>query len=67
MLHGTVHQLFRAIIPARGIVKNARTEAEKAKCSRMKKDKVGLSVLLKRWSFVAKVSTDIATRLRLLL
>eukprot|EP00904_Undaria_pinnatifida_P013204 jgi/Undpi1/9013/HiC_scaffold_26.g11474.m1 len=56
----SLQQIFRAVIPARGAVKNARTNAEKAKCSRVKKDKVGLTVLLTQWSFVAKVLTLVA-------
>lgn len=50
----SVMQIFRALIPGRGAIKIARTEAEKTKCSRLKKDKAGLSVLW-RWSFVTKV------------
>ncbi|CAB1121292.1 unnamed protein product [Ectocarpus sp. CCAP 1310/34] len=51
----SLKQILRAIIPARGAVE-ARTSAEKTKCTRMKKDKAGLSVLW-RWSFVTKVLT----------
>ncbi|CAM9819394.1 unnamed protein product [Ectocarpus sp. 6 AP-2014] len=51
----SLKQILRAIIPARGAV-DARTGAEKTKCTRMKKDKAGLSVLW-RWSFVTKVLT----------
>lgn len=48
-------QIFRAIVPARGELKESRTAAEAKKCGRLKKDKVGLSVLFTRWSFVTKV------------
>lgn len=51
-------QILRAVIPARGVVKDARTHSEKAKCDRLKKDKVGLSVLF-RWSFATKVGAQI--------
>lgn len=53
--HVTSRQIFRALIPGRGAIKPARTGAEKIKCSRLKKDKAGLSVLW-RWSFVTKVN-----------
>lgn len=56
----SLQQIFRAVIPARGAVKNARTNVEKSKCSRLKKDKVGLTVLLTQWSFVGKVLTLVA-------
>ncbi|CAN0363380.1 unnamed protein product [Ectocarpus sp. 6 AP-2014] len=51
----SLKQILRAIIPARGAI-DARTGEEKTKCTRMKKDKAGLSVLW-RWSFVTKVLT----------
>ncbi|CAM9107702.1 unnamed protein product [Laminaria digitata] len=56
----SLKQIFRAVIPARGAVKNARTNVEKAKCSRLKKNRVGLTVLLTQWSFVGKVLTLVA-------
>eukprot|EP00903_Cladosiphon_okamuranus_P005360 g5354.t1 len=49
-------QIFRALIPGRGAIKTARTEAETTKCSRLKKDNVGLSVLW-RWSFFTRLLT----------
>lgn len=50
-------QIFRALIPGRGAIKVARTEAEKSKCARLKKDKAGLSVVW-RWSFLTKVREE---------
>lgn len=53
----SLKQIFRAIVPARGELKESRTAAEAKKCGRLKKDKVGLSVLFTRWSFVTKLLT----------
>lgn len=51
-------QIFRAIFPSREDVKGARTDAETLKCSKLKKEKVGLSVLLTRCSFITKVRRE---------
>ncbi|CAM9348933.1 unnamed protein product [Ascophyllum nodosum] len=56
----SIKQIFRAIVPeqeATTSATSARTEAEKAKCSVLKKEKAGVSILVRRWSFWAKVMT----------